>query len=309
MNRIRIAFSRIAGLFGWRRRERELEEEIRFHIDSQVEENLRRGMSRSDAEAAARRSFGGVAQIQEHYRDYGRIAPLENLWRDTRFGLNMMRKSPGVAGTAILTIALGIGINASVFTLLNAIVFRPLPLPESNRLVGVYQQFQGKFRRNVYGNGTLFSYQEYQQYRDGNRSFSGVAAYADIVHTVLPGSTQRITGSLATCNYFDVLQSPPALGRGFLPAECSAPGAGPVIVLSDDTWRNDFAADPKILGKTIRVNQQPLTVIGVAAPGFRGTELEGPAFWIPLVNAPLVVRTPQAEDPHFLTNDNLSWLV
>ena len=102
MNRIRIAFSRIAGLFGWRRRERELEEEIRFHIDSQVEENLRRGMSRSDAEAAARRSFGGVAQMQEHYRDYGRIALMENLWRDTRFGLHMMRKSPGVAGTAPL---------------------------------------------------------------------------------------------------------------------------------------------------------------------------------------------------------------
>lgn len=308
MSRIRIAFSRIAGLFGWGRRERELEEEIRFHMDSQVEDNLRRGMSRPDAEAAARCSFGGVAQMQEHYRDYGRIALMENLWRDTRFGLHMMRKSPGVAGTAILTIALGVGINASAFTLLNAIVFRPLPLPESTRLVGVYQQFTGKFRRNVYGNGTLFSYQEYQEYRDRNRAFAGIAGYADIVHTVLPGSTLRVTGSLATCNYFDVLQSPPALGRGFLPAECSAPASGPVIVLSDDTWRNNFAADPKILGKIIRVNQQPLTVVGVAAPGFRGTELEGPAFWTPLVNAPLVVRTPPAEDPYFLTNANLSWL-
>lgn len=309
MNRIRIAFSRIAGLFGWGRRERELEEEVRFHIDSQVEDNLRRGMSRSDAEAAARRSFGGVVQMQERYRDYGRIALMENLWRDTRFGLHMMRKSPGVAGTAILTIALGIGINASVFTLLNAIVFRPLPLPESNRLVGVYQQFKGKFRRHVYGNGTLFSYQEYQEYRERNRVFSGVAGFAEIVHTVLPGSTQRVTGSLATCNYFDVLQSPPALGRGFLPGECSASGSGSVIVLSDDTWRNNFAADPKILGKTIRVNQQPLTIIGIAAAKFRGTELEGPAFWTPLVNAPFVVRTARADDPHFLTNDNLSWLV
>lgn len=309
MNRIRIACSRIAGLFSWGRRERELEEEIRFHMDSQVEENLRRGMSRSDAEVAARRRFGGVAQMQERYRDYGRIALMENLWRDTRFGLHMMRKSPGVAGTAILTIALGIGINGSVFTLLNAIVFRPLPLPESNRLVGVYQQFKGKFRRYVYGNGTLFSYREYREYRDRNQVFSGVAGFADIVHAVLPGTTQTVKGSLTTCNYFDVLQSPPALGRGFLPAECSAPGSGSVIVLSDDTWRNNFAADPKILGTTIRVNQQPLTVIGIAAPAFRGTELEGPAFWSPLVNAPLVVRTSQAEDPHFLTNDNLSWLV
>jgi predicted permease len=309
MNRIRIAFSRIAGLFGSGRRERELEEEVRFHLDSQVEENLRRGMSRSDAEAAARRSFGGVAQMQEHYRDYVRMALLENLWRDTRFGLHMMRKSPGVTVTAILTIALGVGINASVFTLFNAIVFRPLPLPESDRLVGVYQQFSGEFRRHVYGNGTLFSYQEYQEYRDRNRVFSGVAGFADIVHTVLPGSRQRVTGYLVTCNYFDVLESPAALGRGFLPAECTAPGSGSVIVLSNDTWRNNFAADPNILQKTVRVNQQLLTVVGVAAPGFRGTELEGPAFWTPLVNAPLVVRTPAADDPHFLTNDNLSWLV
>lgn len=281
MNRIRIALSRVAGLFGWGRRERELEEEIRFHMDLQVEENLRRGMRRSDAEAAARRSFGGVAQMQERYRDYGRISLMENLWRDTRFALHMMRKSPAVAGTAILTIALGIGINASVFTLLNAIVFRPLPLPQSNRLVSVYQKFSGKFNRSVYGNGTLFSYQEYQEYRDRNRVFSGVTEFADIVHTVLPGSTQIVKGTLSTCNYFDVLQSPPALGRGFLPAECSAPGSGSVIVLSNDIWRNNFAADPKILGQTIRVNQQPLTVIGVAAPGFRGTELEGSAFCSP----------------------------
>lgn len=308
MTNWRVVLSRLKSVFAWRRRERDLEDEVRFHFEMQFQENLRRGMSRAEAEYAARRSFGGVTQMQEKYRDYGRLALFENLWRDLRFAGRMLHKSPGFAATAILTIALGIGINASVFTLLNAMVLRPLPLPEAVRLVGMYQTFRGKIDRSVWGNGSQFSYPEYIQYRDQNRVFSGLIAYSDILHVTLAGSREKFDGDLASCNYFEVLQSPPVLGRGFVPGECAAPGAGSVVVLSDDAWRSLFAADPNIVGKSIHVNQQPMTVIGIAAPGFRGTELITPAFWTPLVNARMAV-TPAESDPSFLTQDNLSWLV
>ena len=209
-------------------------------------------MGRREAEYAARRSLGGVAQMQEVYRDYGRLRILENVWRDLRFAGRMMGKTPGIALTAILTIALGIGINASVFTLLDGVAMRPLALPDSGRLVDVYQTLKGKFRRSVYGNGSLFSLAEYLQYRERNQVFSGLAAYSNVLKVSLAGSRETLEGDLTTCNYFEVLQSAPVLGRGFLPGECAAAGAGQVVVLSDDTWQTQFGGDMGIVGKIIR---------------------------------------------------------
>lgn len=308
MNSLRVFLSRLMSLFGWQRRERVLQDEIRFHLDMQIEENIRRGMTRFEAEDSARRSFGGIAQMQETYRHYGRFAWLDHLGRDLRFGLRMLRKAPGFSAVAILTIALGIGINASVFSLLNAMALRPLPLPNAARLVSIYQTFRGRHTRNVYGNAALFSYPEYVEYRDHNQVFQGLTAYSGELHVSLDGNREKVAGDLTACNYFQVLQSPPALGRGFLPEECAGAGSGSVIVLSHDSWSNVFSADPAIVGKVIRVNRQPMTVVGIAPEGFRGTELDSPAFWTPLVNTSLLEESGEAL-PAFHTDDNLSWLV
>src|SRR5947209_4927880 len=192
MSALRVFLHRLQALLRWQRRERELDDEVQFHLDMQIQENVRRGMSGEEAEYAARRSFGGVGQMQETYRDYGRFRLFDDFWRDLRFAGRMLHRTPGIAVTAILTIALGIGINASVFTLINAIALRPLALPGATRLVGVYQSFRGKINRSVWGNGSLFSYPEYAEYRERNRSFSGLIAYSDIFPGSLPWYRKRL---------------------------------------------------------------------------------------------------------------------
>jgi predicted permease len=232
----------------------------------------------------------------------------ENARRDLHYAFRVLRNNPGFAAVCILTIALGIGINVSAFTLLNAIALRPLHLSDADRLVAVYQKIEGKTPRHVWGNASLFSYPEYLRYRDQNRVFSGMLAYSDALRVSVPGVRETLEGALTTCNYFDVLGAGPAMGRGFSADECDSTASGAVVVLSDATWRNVFSADPAIIGKTIRLNQRPFTVAGVARADFRGTELTVPAFWTPVVNAELLNR-PGTDEEQFLTRENLSWLV
>ena len=222
-------------------------------------------------------------------------------WNDLRYAARSLAKSPGLAATAILAIALGVSVNTTVFTLLNAIALRPLPVPGSGNVVKVYQTFLGKHSRNVRGSATYFSDSEYKNYRDHNHVFSGLAAYYPFFEATLGGEhPQRLFGSLASCNYFDVLAVNPALGRGFTQEECAAPGS--VVVLSDKAWRNIFGADDGILGRRVTLNRVAMTVIGVAPAGFRGTEIFAAEFWAPLTMDPAI-------DPgNSLQNDNLSWL-
>jgi len=224
-------------------------------------------------------------------------------WNDLRYAARSLAKSPGLAATAILAIALGVSVNTTVFTLLNAIALRPLPVPGSGNVVKVYQTFLGKHSRNVRGSATYFSDSEYKNYRDHNHVFSGLAAYYPFFEATLGGEhPQRLFGSLASCNYFDVLAVNPALGRGFTQEECAAPGSAPVVVLSDKAWRNIFGADNGILGRRVTLNRVAMTVIGVAPAGFRGTEIFAADFWAPLTMDPAI-------DPgNSLQNDNLSWL-
>ena len=190
-------------------------------------------------------------------------------WNDLRYAARSLAKSPGLAATAILAIALGVSVNTTVFTLLNAIALRPLPVPGSGNVVKVYQTFLGKHSRNVRGSATYFSDSEYKNYRDHNHVFSGLAAYYPFFEATLGGEhPQRLFGSLASCNYFDVLAVNPALGRGFTQEECAAPGSAPVVVLSDKAWRNIFGADNGILGRRVTLNRVAMTVIGVAPAGF-----------------------------------------
>jgi predicted permease len=229
---------------------------------------------------------------------------------DLRYGARTLRRNPGFAAIALLTIALGVGVNSGIFSLLNAAALRPLPVPGAAKLVSVYQIFHGKYDRGEHGEENIFSTIEYQTYRDTNHVFSGTLAYSPFLTATLAGETPRqINGQYASCNYFDVLGERPGLrgglGRGFVSLDCAAAGAGAVVVLSDDLWHGGFGADPSIVGKTVVLNRQILTVAGIARAGFHGTEVVPAAFWVPLTMQPALEPT----GPRIYGNPNMSWLV
>ena len=231
-----------------------------------------------------------------------RVNLLNDFKTDFRYTLRTFAKNPGFAGVVILAIGLGVGANTTIFTMLNSLALRPLPVPDSRRVVGIYQILQGNAPRNVNGEASLFSYSEYQKYRDQNRVFSGLAAYYPFFRATLASERPReMSGELATCNYFGVLGVRPSIGRTFAASDCAT--SSPVAVLSDGAWRNIFAADPSIVGKTITVNRVPLTVIGVTPPGFHGAQISASDFWAPLTIEPAM------DAGNSLKEDNLSWLV
>ncbi|HYL74972.1 MAG TPA: ABC transporter permease, partial [Bryobacteraceae bacterium] len=200
-------------------------------------------------------------------------------------------------------IALGIGVNTGIFTILNGVGLRSLPVPGASQLVSVYQNLHGKIARNVHGEQTLVSFTEYQTYRDDNHVFSGLLAYFPFLSVTLGGDQPRqLYGQLTSCNYFDVLNEHPSLGRPFVASDCATPKSGAVVVLSHDLWRNSFGSDPAIAGKQIILNRQIFTVIGVAPEGFQGTEPVPAAFWVPLTMQPLL--EPQLN----ALEENWSWL-
>ena len=271
---------RFETLFHRRRIAHELDDEIQFHLDQQVAENIAAGMSGEEATRRARIEFGGIELAKEECRDARGVRLLETVWLDTRYGLRTLRKSPSFTTVAVLTLALGIGANTVVFSVVNALVLRPLPVERPNELV---------FLENArYGPGQSFP--NYQDLRDGNHTFAGLVGYR-LAPMEIETDTgpQRIWGYLATGNYFHVLGVHAVLGRFFNQSEDLHPGGSPYAVLSYSTWRSRFGADRAIVGKTIRLNRLPYTVLGVAPPDFHGTELfYWPEVWVPMMMEPRI---------------------
>jgi predicted permease len=258
----------------------ELDDEIQFHLDQQIAENIAAGMSGEEATQRARIEFGGIELAKEECRDARGVRLLETVWLDTRYGLRTLRKSPSFTTVAVLTLALGIGANTVVFSVVNALVLRPLPVERPNELV---------FLENArYGPGQSFP--NYQDLRDGNHTFAGLVGYRLAPMEIETDSgPQRIWGYLATGNYFHVLGVHAILGRFFNQSEDLHPGGSPYAVLSYGTWRSRFGADRAIVGKTIRLNRLPYTVLGVAPPDFHGTELfYWPEVWVPMMMEPRI---------------------
>ena len=305
-----MAFSRVKALWrNWLHKQRvddELDTEVRAYVDEITAEKIAAGIAPAEARRLALIEFGGVEQVKEEVRGVRAGALLEQFWQDVRYGIRVLAKNPGFTLVAVLTLALGIGVNASIFTLFDSVALRPLQLPESNRLVDVYQTIRGKVSRNVMGGMNLLSYPEYLEYSRDNEVFSAVAAYKPEMRATLGANLQEVNGQLTTCNYFDVLQVRPALGRGFTSSECAAANSGPVVVISDDLWKNTFHSDPAIVGKVVRLNRVPLTVIGVAGPDFHGTQIIPAQFWSPVSMAPSLVKWFTKQD--LLTADDLSWI-
>ncbi|MGC1485586.1 MAG: ABC transporter permease [Candidatus Acidiferrum sp.] len=229
---------------------------------------------------------------------------MQILLQDVRYGLRMLGRNPGFTAVAVLAIALGIGVNAGIFSVLNAAALRMLPVPSAGQVVSVDQIFHGKTTRDVHGEATLFSYSEYQDYRANNHVFSGLLAYEPFLSATLAGGRARqLYGQLASCNYFDVLSEHPTMGRGFVETDCAAPGEGTVVVLSHELWQSTFGADASLVGKRVVLNRTAFTVIGIAPAGFGGTELIPSTFWVPIT-----MQAAMEPDRDFLGDANVSWL-
>jgi macrolide transport system ATP-binding/permease protein len=284
----------------------QLDQDIRDHLERETQDNLDRGMSPEEARYAALRKFGNVTRVKEQTHEVWTITWLEQFLQDARYGARSLGRSPSLTGAAVLAIALGVGINVGIFSVLNGLALRLLPIPRAREVLSINQtlHFRGHGNRDIHDSAGYFSWSEYRDYRDHNDVFSGVAAYEPFVEATLAGRNARqVLGTAASCNYFDVLEEQPALGHGFATPDCASAGADAVAVLSDSMWRTQFGADPSVIGKPIFLNRRAYTVIGIARPGFTGTEPFPSAFWVPVT-----MDKALEPDQNRLANDNMSWL-
>jgi predicted permease len=264
---------RVRAMFRRDRLDVELAEELRCHLDHETEKYLRTGVPEEEAKRRARLALGGIQQVMEECRDSRGVSTLTTIWQDIQYGLRVLRKSPALTCVAICSLALGIGANTVAFSVVNALILRPLPFPSPEQLVSIQP-----------GAGTTLSFPNYRDLRDRNNAFSDVAGYRITVLGLDTGGTsQRVWGYLSTGNYFEVLGAKPLLGRFFGPADDRQRGGSPYAVLSYGCWQQRFGGDAGIVGRTIRLNGLAYTVLGVAGIGFQGTELfYWPEIWVPM---------------------------
>jgi putative ABC transport system permease protein len=253
--------------------EHELEEELRHHIEQQTEQNIRLGMSPEEARDAARKAFVGVEQAKERSRDARGVRWIEDLWQDLRYGARMLMKNPGFTLIAALTLALGIGANTAIFTVVNAVLLRPFPYPDSERMVQLMRRFPPE--------GGPVSATKFLFWRERNRTFESMAAldapFAGI--NLAEGEPERIRGVRVSADFFQVYGISPALGRGFT-AEEDRPGGPRVVVVSDGLWKRRFGADPGLLGKEIKLGGELCVVIGIMPSGYEAGHAVD--IWMPL---------------------------
>jgi predicted permease len=283
MNSLRRFFARLANLATRRGQDERLKEEIEGHIALQTEENLRAGLSPVEARRQAMLKFGGVEAMKQDYRAAHGLLFVENWVQDVRFAIRSLRRTPGLTAFVVITLALGIGMTSATFSMVDGLIFRPYPVPHPNGVVTLVSTTHDSSFDD-------FSYREYMDIRDKTKSYEGVIAYADmeaVGFSAEPAVMPRIKGGMmVTGNYFHVLGVEPRLGRGFREDEDQVPGRDAVVVLGPAFWRHEFASDPSVLGRRIRLNGTEFTVIGVAPDTFPGLLTFGhPDFYMPLAMA------------------------
>ena len=274
---MRTVWLRLLELFDRERRERRLHDEIQSHLDLLIDEHMARGLSREEAVLAARKTFGGVDQVKERYRDQRGLPLLDWLMQDVRFAFRLMRKNPLFSITAAGSLALSIGALTLAFSSVNAIVFKPLPIANPGT---VYQMQSGVMS---------WSYPDYRDLRE-RLDLASVAGYRIAMMNVgLEPEPSILWGYLVTGNYFDLLGVAPAAGRFFTQAEDVRTGESPLAVLAYDTWQSRFGGRADIVGSTLAINGLPFTVVGVAPKGFHGTEMVyRPEVFVPLTMQPQI---------------------
>jgi putative ABC transport system permease protein len=252
--------TRLMPLVRRNRLERELDAELQFHIDMLAAQNVASGMRPDDARREALRAFGALDAVKANVRDAWLSRFVEVVWQDVRYGLRSMRRSPGFALAVIGTMALGIGANTAVFSVVNSVLLRPLPYADGERLVVLRQ---ARPRAGVPDIG--FSALDIADYRR-SRSVTDVAEFHNMWFILLGrNEPERVSTEVVSANFFDLLGIRPLYGRTFVPAD-DRPGAPAVLVLSHSYWQRSFGGDPGVVGRVFRMNDRPHTVIGVMPP-------------------------------------------
>jgi len=285
MRILRRFFARLLNLGANRAQDERLREEIEGHIALQTQENIRAGVSPVEARRRAILKFGGVEGIKQEYRAKRGLPLVENFVQDVRFAIRGLRRTPGLTAFVVVTLALGIGMTSATFSMVDALIFRPYPVPHPGNIVTLVSTT----RDTPFDD---FSYREYRDIRDKTTSYDGVIAYTDmeaVGFSAQPGATPQVRGGMMVSgNYFDALGVVPRLGRGFREDEDKVPGRDAVVVLGSDFWRHQFASDPSVVGRTVRLNGKDFTVIGVAPETFPGLLTFGhPDLYVPLAMAPV----------------------
>lgn len=278
---------RIVNLFWRSHMDREIAAEFEAHIEMRAADNIATGMTCEEARREALLRFGNQGAMRERTTAADAALSAESVVRDVRFALRQLVRSPGFAITAVLTLAVAIGANAVVFGVLNALVLRPLNLPDARRFYSIEQ-------RDVPFN----SYPDYRDLRDRNRTFDGIAIYNfAIAGLSAAGSAERIWIYEASGNYFDTLGVKPYLGRFYRGSDDRGPDSNPYVVLSYAFWQSHFQSDANVVGRGIELNRHSFTVLGVAPKEFRGTEMFfAPALWAPLVDQAQIEGSNSLED-------------
>jgi len=259
-------FRRIRNLFFRSRVDREIESEIRAHIEMRVEDNLAAGMAPDDARRDAMIRFGNRTAMKERATAADAALTLDSLGRDIRYALRQLRKSPAFTFTALLTLALGIGATTALFSVIDAVMLKPLPFPTADRLVSVQSMIVAT------GRGGVASYLDFVDWRARNHVVDGMAAFRTGDFTLIgQHEPEHLQGASVSAQLFSLLDVTPALGRSFLPAEDNPAAAGgtDAVILSYGLWQRAFASDPSVLGRVLRLGDQRYTVVGVMPPRFQ----------------------------------------
>jgi predicted permease len=294
-----VALRRFLGglkaLFHKDRRNTEMDEELRGYLEAAAQDKMRAGMSYADAMRAARVKMGSVESVKQKVRSSGWESAAESLWQDVRYGMRQLRRSPGFSIVALLTLALGIGANTAIFTLVHAVMLKQLPIADPQHL---YRIGEGEFYccewGGLQGSWGTFDYPFYKHVRDTNPFFEQIAAFSgntpsfNIRRANSSKGAQTINGEYVSGNYFSTLGLRPTIGR-LLNTSDDRASAPAVAVMGYRSWQNDYAADPSIIGSTLLVNGLPVTLVGIAPQGFFGDRFTTypPALWIPLSQQPV----------------------
>ncbi|HEY4817858.1 MAG TPA: ABC transporter permease [Candidatus Acidoferrum sp.] len=289
MSRLRMFGSRLLGLVRRRGGDDNLDVELRSHLDALTNEHIRRGMNAEEARFAARREFGGVEQTKEAYREQRGLPFLDTLWQDLRFAVRIFAKKPGFTAVAIATLALGIGANTAIFSVVHSVLLQGLPYPEADRLTVVWSIFSNEGRGPASGPELVYLRERSQLFEE----FGGIWAQSGALTG--EGEPEHVRLGLVTSNFLSMLAIKPQLGRFFLPEEQGTYSAKSVI-LSDALWRHRFGGNPRLIGKSVHLNGNSITVVGVMPPDFKIIFPEGSSV-PPDIDAFVPFASNLAEDP------------
>lgn len=276
--KVRALFAKMFGFLKSHQLEQEFAEELESHLQMHIEDNVKSGMTPDEARRQAVIKLGGIEQTKESHRSQRKIPLLEIIFRDLRFGIRRLLKNPSLTIIAILSLALGIGANTAIFSLINTAALRPLPIKNPEQLMSL----ANKVEDHMF---PVFSYPNYKDFRDRNNVFDGLLAYRFAPLSMShDGINERLWGYLVTGNYFEVLGINAIRGRVITTEDDRLPGGHPVVVMSYQCWQQRFGSDPGIIGKNLIVNGKSYSVIGITPQGFFGTEIiASPELWFPMM--------------------------